>query len=99
MHGEALEGTEKSGEHGEALDAAGTSGTPGTPGTPYHSPMTPFRITILVLLLVGAVGHTMARQTQPAGQKPPAVVVPPGRPTVFLWPNGAAGSEKPEGRA
>jgi acetyl esterase/lipase len=28
-----------------------------------------------------------------AAPRPPAVVVPPGKPTVFLWPNGAPGSE------
>jgi len=26
-------------------------------------------------------------------KQPPSVVVPPGKPTVFLWPNGAPGSE------
>ena len=35
----------------------------------------------------------IAQQAPPATQKPPAVVVPPGRPTVVLWPNGAPGSE------
>ena len=43
---------------------------------------------IFSLLLVS----TLAQQLRPT-QKPPAVVVPPGRPTVLLWPNGAPGSE------
>jgi endo-1,4-beta-xylanase len=43
-------------------------------------------------LLVGVTGFTNRAQNT-AAQKPPAVVVPPGRPTVVLWPNGAPGSE------
>ena len=51
------------------------------------------RIVVLAFLLAGSVGSLAAQQAQPAAPKPPAVVVPPGRPTVFLWPNGAPGSE------
>ncbi|HET9468699.1 MAG TPA: hypothetical protein VFO48_09815 [Vicinamibacterales bacterium] len=39
---------------------------------------------------------TAAQQQRGGGAdapRPPAVVVPAGRPTVFLWPNGAPGSE------
>ena len=46
------------------------------------------------LLLAGALSSAPAQQQpSPATQKPPAVVVPPGRPTVVLWPNAAPGSE------
>ena len=47
-----------------------------------------------VVLFAAAVAQTPA----PA-PKPPAVVVPPGRPTVVLWPNGAPGSEARKGEA
>jgi endo-1,4-beta-xylanase len=42
--------------------------------------------------LIGATAAALSAQSA-ATQKPPAVVVPAGRPTVFLWPNGAPGSE------
>jgi endo-1,4-beta-xylanase len=43
-------------------------------------------------LLLGATGSANQAPSTPP-QKPPAVVVPAGRPTVVLWPNGAPGSE------
>jgi acetyl esterase/lipase len=46
--------------------------------------------------LIAIAGMTLGVETsgQPAPQTNAAtVVVPPGRPTVFLWPNGAPGSE------
>jgi endo-1,4-beta-xylanase len=50
--------------------------------------------SVLVALLAAVVSPVLAQQTPaPSTQKPPAVVVPPGKPTVFLWPNGAPGSE------
>ena len=42
--------------------------------------------------VIGATAAALSAQTA-ATQKPPAVVVPAGRPTVFLWPNGAPGLE------
>jgi hypothetical protein len=33
----------------------------------------------------------------PAAPRPPAVVIPPGKPTIVLWPDGAPGSEAHEG--
>jgi acetyl esterase/lipase len=49
-------------------------------------------VTLLAGGLILSSSHlALARQTTPA---PPAVVVPPGRPTVFLWPEGAPGSEQ-----
>jgi acetyl esterase/lipase len=57
------------------------------------NPQRSIQIAMVGLLVVAGVGRAPARQAQPAGQKPPAVVVPPGKPTVFLWPNGAPGSE------
>lgn len=48
-----------------------------------------FLISTLVTLLAAP---SLVAQTA-STQKPPAVVVPPGRPTVFLWPDGAPGSE------
>lgn len=56
-------------------------------------PSRPIQIAILFMLFVGAADRTPAQQPQPGGQKPPAVVVPPGKPTVFLWLTGAPGSE------
>ena len=55
----------------------------------------PIRIVILLLVLLVAsmASHSLAQQAQPAGQTAATVVVPPGKPTVFLWPNGAPGSE------
>ena len=47
---------------------------------------------VAILSLLAATATTLTAQT-PATQKPPAVVVPAGRPTVVLWPNGAPGSE------
>jgi endo-1,4-beta-xylanase len=71
--------------------------------------MTPSRlIAILLVVVVSVLQGAAAQQTQPAqaqpavrpsaqGTAPPAaaatVVVPAGKPTVFLWPNGAPGSE------
>lgn len=50
----------------------------------------------LVMLLTAATVSVWAQ-----GPAPRAVVVPPGKPIVFLWPNGAPGSEarkdEPEG--
>ena len=48
-----------------------------------------------LLLSVNVAEHTRAQQPRGGGgaPTPPAVVVPPGKPTVFLWPNGAPGSE------
>src|SRR5687767_9365732 len=50
--------------------------------------------TLILLLVTGVSRHTPAQQpaSGPATAKP-TVVVPPGKPTVFLWPNGAPGSE------
>jgi len=49
---------------------------------------------LLIPILAAVVSPVLAQQTPaPSTQKPPAVVVPPGKPTVFLWPNGAPGSE------
>ena len=53
----------------------------------------------VALALIGTLAFTSieltaARQTAGAGRgSAPAVVVPPGRPTVLLWPAGAPGSE------
>jgi endo-1,4-beta-xylanase len=45
------------------------------------------------MLIAASVSHPPSA-AQPTGQSPaPAVVVPPGKPTVVLWPNGAPGSE------
>lgn len=48
-----------------------------------------------LLLTIGVAEHTPAQQRAggSGAERPPAVVVPPGKPTVFLWPNGAPGSE------
>lgn len=53
---------------------------------------------ILVLLAMSSAGNGAAQQPQPPPPAtrpatPATVVVPPGKPTVFLWPNGAPGSE------
>src|SRR5690349_6366005 len=61
---------------------------------------------LFLLLALGAIGsgqaQTPAAPAQPPGAATgagrgappaPAVVVPPGKPTVILWPNGAPGSE------
>ena len=61
--------------------------------------LTPFWSTVaLSVLLSGSIGRGPAAQspqTAPPAKAPapPAVVVPPGKPTVILWPNGAPGSE------
>ncbi len=47
--------------------------------------------TLALSGLVAIAGAALSAQSAPT-QKPPAVVVPGGRPTVFLWPNGAPGS-------
>ena len=49
-----------------------------------------FQTGALVVLCVIGSANTPAQQPAP---RPPAVVVPPGKPTIFLWPNGAPGSE------
>jgi endo-1,4-beta-xylanase len=56
-------------------------------------PMTVRLSAILILTVtVSALAQTPAgRQSKP--DPAPAVVVPPGKPTVHLWPNGAPGSE------
>jgi acetyl esterase/lipase len=55
------------------------------------------RMTVVVagLLVMASNAPRAAAQTAAAGAtaKPAAVVVPPGRPTVPLWPEGAPGSE------
>ncbi len=47
--------------------------------------------------VAGAAGAPPAQAPSiaaaPAGPKPPAVVIPPGRPAIVLWPEGAPGSE------
>ena len=68
----------------------------------------------IVLLLVLSVANTTPAQQPAAPANPapargaraggsgaagPTVVVPPGHPTVFLWPNGAPGSEARKGEA
>jgi acetyl esterase/lipase len=48
------------------------------------------------LLLSISMTENMPAQQRGRGagaERPPAVVVPPGKPTVVLWPNGAPGSE------
>ena len=56
-----------------------------------------------LLLTMSVAENTPAQQQRGGGAETakPAVVVPPGKPTVFLWPNGAPGSEarkdEPEG--
>jgi endo-1,4-beta-xylanase len=51
------------------------------------------------ILAIGSNGSTSSAQSaapapaRPAATQAPAVVVPPGRPTVPLWPGGAPGSE------
>ena len=47
-------------------------------------------VALAGILAVGSSEPTAARQAAGAA---PAVVVPPGRPTVVLWPGGAPGSE------
>ena len=49
-----------------------------------------------IVLAIGTSQDMRAQQQQQRGggaPQKPAVVVPPGKPTVFLWPNGAPGSE------
>jgi acetyl esterase/lipase len=50
---------------------------------------------ILLLLAIGFSQHSVAQQPRGGGDgtAKPTVVVPPGKPTVFLWANGAPGSE------
>jgi len=48
--------------------------------------------TILMLLAIVPAARSSALGRPQAGA-PAAVVVPAGKPTVFLWPNGAPGSE------
>jgi len=50
---------------------------------------------ILLVIAFTPAPRTLAQTAAPAAaQKPPAtVVVPPGKPTVVLWPSGAPGSE------
>jgi acetyl esterase/lipase len=55
------------------------------------------RLTVILaaLFFLASNAPRAAAQTAPARgtAKPPAVVVPPGRPAVALWPDGAPGSE------
>jgi acetyl esterase/lipase len=49
---------------------------------------------VLVIAFTSAPGPLAQAAAPAAGQQSPAtVVVPPGKPTVVLWPNGAPGSE------
>ena len=50
---------------------------------------------MLLALVIGFAQNGVAQQQRSGGNgtAKPAVVVPAGRPTVFLWPNGAPGSE------
>jgi endo-1,4-beta-xylanase len=54
---------------------------------------TSIRIAFVILFFVVCADRVPAQQTQTVTPKPPAVVVPPEKPTVVLWPNGAPGSE------
>ena len=64
-------------------------------------PSKQFQFIVLLLLASGLAERAPAQQQQQPQQRgggagtprPPAVVVPPGKPTIFLWPNGAPGSE------
>jgi len=49
-------------------------------------------LSTVILAQLTALGSAPAAQGT-STQKAPAVVVPPGRPAIFLWPSGAAGSE------
>ena len=70
------------------------------------------RVGLMGLVAIGSLPLTAAAQpptptprpTQtppaaavPAPPKPPAVVIPPGHPTIALWPDGAPGSEARKG--
>jgi endo-1,4-beta-xylanase len=46
-----------------------------------------------MLISIGVAEHLSAQQRGEGAARPPAVVVPAGKPTVLLWPNGAPGSE------
>ena len=48
---------------------------------------------VLVMSLSAVTPAQQPRRGGGAGTAKPAVVVPPGKPTVYLWPNGAPGSE------
>jgi hypothetical protein len=51
-------------------------------------------VALLGVLAFNSTDQTSASQTAGDGRgTAPAVVVPRGRPTVSLWPNGAPGSE------
>jgi endo-1,4-beta-xylanase len=53
-----------------------------------------FNAGMLLLLTMAVAENTTAQQRgRGAGTSKPSVVVPPGKPTVFLWPSGAPGSE------
>ena len=56
--------------------------------------MNPNRAFVLLLLMTAVpIAAQQQRGGGPEAPRPPAVVVPPGKPTIFLWPNGAPGSE------
>src|SRR5688572_17780317 len=51
-------------------------------------------VRALAVALAAIVAAPIAAQQRGGGQpQAPAVIVPSGKPTVFLWPNGAPGSE------
>ena len=60
------------------------------------------RFVVALAVTAGLTSAALTAQRQaPAAQaaQAPAVVVPPGRPTVYLWPDGAPGSEARKGEA
>ncbi len=52
-------------------------------------------LVLTAIFALGSTGQAQAPQAAGGGRgtPPPAVVVPAGKPTVVLWPNGAPGSE------
>src|SRR4051812_23496258 len=54
-------------------------------------------VTADIVSILAARVPAQQTTTPPAagrsGAAPATVIVPPGKPTVFLWPNGAPGSE------
>ena len=61
------------------------------------------RILIVLTAALLVISNPPRVAAQAAGAaptpKPPAVVVPPGKPTIALWPSGAPGSETRRGEA
>ena len=54
----------------------------------------PAAMALGAVLAIGTSKPGLAQQNAPTGRgTAPAVVVPPGKPTVVLWPDGAPGSE------